>query len=201
LCTLKSVRSEMKRLSVFAFVSIIGTLSIGLAFNVQGSQDTPPSLYVSKGACPFEGCVYRDWTAKKDLDVYDRPGGNLTVDHIRKGEWVRAVTGEVHCQPLRVVATRNHPEAGSYEPTSPPIKQGQVYFLLHYLGEGQWKVWFRGAVTIIEGRPPDAPKPTTTWWAEVRTVRGITGWVIATDNFDGQDMLAKARPSSSQIGD
>jgi hypothetical protein len=191
----------MKRSSAFAFVGIIGGLWFGLAASVQGAKDTPPSVYVSKGACPFEGCVYRDWIAKNNLDVYDRPGGSSIVDHIRKGERVHAVTGEVHCRPLRVVATRNHPEPGSYEPTSPPIKKGQVYFLLHYLGEGQWKVWFRGAVTIIEGRSPDAPKPATTWWAEVKTLRGVTGWVIATDNFDGQDMLAKARPNSSLIGD
>lgn len=158
------------------------------------AKDEPPAVYVSKGACPFEGCVYRDWIAKRNLSVYDRPDGTEIIDHLRRGERVHAITGEVHCRPMRVVATRDHPEPGSYEPTSPRIRKGQVYYLLHYLGEGQWRVWFRGAITLIEGRPPDAPRPAAKWWAKIKTPRGKTGWVIATNNFDGQDMLAQARP-------
>lgn len=158
-----------------------------------GPEDTPkrpPAIYVSKGACPFEGCVYREWTARRPMAVLDHPGGTRIVARIRKGERVRAITGEVHSRPLRVIATRDHPEPGSYEPTSPRIRKGEVFYILHYLGEGQWRVWFRGRLTVIEGRPPNAPRPRTTWWAKVKTGRGITGWVIATDKFDGQDMLA-----------
>ncbi len=157
-------------------------------------ESHPPSVYVAKGACPFEGCVYREWIARRALTVLDRPGGS-EVARINKGDRVQAITGEVHCRPLRVVADRNHPESGSYEPTSPLIRKGQVYYLLHYLGEGQWKVWFQGKLAVIGGRDPDAPKPKTTWWAKVKTARGVTGWVVATGNFDGQDMLAQNMPA------
>ena len=182
-------------LCVVAFVYLITPF----AFGSQRPESEPPSIYISRGACPFEGCVYRDWIAKHDLNVYDRAGGTAVVDHLRQGDRVHAITGEIHCRPLRVTASRDHPEPGSYEPTSPRIRKGQVYYVLHYVGEGQWKVWFRGQVTVVEGLPPGAPRPRTTWWAKVTTPRGITGWVIATDNFDGQDMLAQSGRSDSQV--
>jgi hypothetical protein len=146
--------------------------------------EAPPSPYVAKGACPFEGCVYREWMARRALDLYDRPGGRIG-GHLRRGERVRAITGEVHCRPVRVVAERDFDT-----PTAPPIRKGEVYYLLHYLGEGAWRVWVRGALTEVEGLPPDARKPATVWWAQVRTRAGVTGWVLASGNFDGQDMLA-----------
>jgi len=170
-----------------AWVFLLGAWS---SIAPQDSQPAPPALYISKGACPFEGCVYRRWTARRALDVVDRPGGTRVVDRLRASEPVDALTGEVHCRPLRMVATRDHPEPGSYEPTSPRIAKGETFYLLHYLGEGAWKIWFRGAVTQIEGVPAGSPLPETTWWAQIRTERGITGWVIATGNFDGQDQLA-----------
>jgi hypothetical protein len=171
-----------------------------LSASSDNAKDELPSVYVSKGACPFEGCVYRDWIAKRDLTVYDRPDGTVIVDQIHQGERVHAVTGEVHCRPVRVVAGRDHPEPGSYEPTSPRIRKGQVYYLLHYLGEGQWRVWFRGTLTVVEGLDSDAPRPKTTWWAKIETPRGRIGWVIATNNFNGQDMLAQARPGDLTAG-
>ena len=154
---------------------------LGCFLAVSPQDAAPPPLYIAKGACPFEGCVYRQWTALRALEVFDRPDGKRVVDRLRPSEKVEALTGEVHCRPLRTVATRNHPGG---------IAKGETFYLLHYLGEGAWKVWFRGSLTEIEDLPAGTPLPETTWWAQVRTERGITGWVIATSNFDGQDQLA-----------
>lgn len=165
-------------------------LLLGSSAAIVAQDAAPPALFIDKGACPFEGCVYRRWTARRALEIVDRPGGDRVVDRVRPSEPVEALTGEVHCRPLRMVATRDHPEPGSFEPTSPHIAKGETFYLLHYLGEGAWKIWFRGSLTEIENLPAGSPLPETAWWAQVRTARGITGWVIATANFDGQDQLA-----------
>ena len=52
-----------------------------------------------------------------------------------------------------------------------------------------------GSYGVGKWLQPNVRPPKTTWWAKIRTPRGKTGWVIATNNFDGQDMLAEARPS------
>jgi len=187
----------MRRSLPYLSLPVVALWCVNALFASPDSPERkPPSVYIAKGACPFEGCVYRDWIARRALTVYDRPNGAGIVDKVRKGERVHAITGEVHCRPVRVVARRDHPEPGSYEPTSPRIRKGQVYYLLHHLGEGTWQVWFRGAVTVVEGLEPNVQPPRTTWWAKVKTPRGKTGWVIATSSFDGQDMLAEVRPES-----
>jgi hypothetical protein len=35
-------------------------------------QVPPSSPYVDKGACPFEGCSYRAWTAKRRVLLFAR---------------------------------------------------------------------------------------------------------------------------------
>ena len=54
---------------------------------------SPPSLYVSKGACPFECCTYREWTANRDLVLTDHPDGK-PIARFRKHEVVSALAGE-----------------------------------------------------------------------------------------------------------
>src|SRR3954468_14746055 len=102
----------------FLLFSLLTTIRV---FGVQ--PDNPGPLYIAKGACPFEGCAYREWTAIRDVNVRKRPGESEIVDRIRRGERVQAITGEVHCRPVRMVATKNHPEPGSYEPTAPAIRK------------------------------------------------------------------------------
>jgi hypothetical protein len=160
-----------------------------VALMALASPVTPPSLYVSKGACPFEGCAYREWLARRSLPVYERAGGARIIARLQKGERVQALNGEVHCRPVRVIAGRDDPAAGSYEPTSPRIRKGQMFYLLHYEGEGHWRVWFSGQITTVEMAPREMPRARSTWWARVKTASGTIGWVIATGNFDGQDIL------------
>jgi hypothetical protein len=94
------------------------------------NEQAPPSPYIDKGACPFECCTYREWTAKEAIALVDQPNGKRAVAQLHKGEKVQGVTGEVHSVPSRVVATKDNPNA--------KVKAGDVIYVLHYLGEGAW---------------------------------------------------------------
>ncbi len=143
------------------------------------AQSAPPSPFVAKGACPFECCTYREWTALKAITVYDAPNGKA-VGALKPGEAVTAVTGEIHSIPVRATAAEDHPEAG--------IKKGEVFYVLHYIGEGVWSVWRDGRVTQLEIY--SGPPPKTVWWVKVRTRSGLAGWAISDRNFGNQDACA-----------
>jgi len=90
-------------------VLISGALLLGfllISFNSVRSADElkPPSIYVDKGACPFECCTYREWVARTDLTLLDSPDGKKAVAQIKKGEKVLAMTGEIHSVPLQIVS-------------------------------------------------------------------------------------------------
>jgi hypothetical protein len=120
------------------------------------ASQTPPAVYVEKGACPTAGvspaCVH---------------------DH------------------------------GTYQ-------RGDALYVLTYPGEGYWTVWFRGQTSEEEipflvtpydrrrqgptcakpsgacwGRAEEPPR--STWWIEVRTAGGQTGWTNAGAHFEGGD--------------
>jgi hypothetical protein len=139
----------------------------------------PPKVHVDKGACPFECCTYREWVARTDLTLLDIPTGKRVVGQIRKGEKVLALTGEVHSVPLQVVAHKDYPDAG--------VKAGDTIYILHYIGEGYWKVWHDGNLVDVEDFPGIGSKPKTTWWVKLKTSSGAIGWTVEHSNFENQD--------------
>ena len=142
-------------------------------------DSVPPRPYIDKGACPFECCTYRNWTASQRIALVDRPNGKKIVARVHKGEKVQALTGEVHSTPLRVVAELDHPDAG--------VKRGEVIYILHYIGEGYWKVWHNGQLIEIDNVLDKGTSPQYTWWVKVKTTSGIVGWTISHGNFSNQD--------------
>jgi hypothetical protein len=141
------------------------------------SNVIPPSPYVDVGACPFECCLYRDWRTEQAVALFDRPDGK-EIAKLDKGEWVKALDGETHSIPLRVVATRGISEAG--------IHPGETFYVLHYEGESYWKIWYKGKTFDAESGDPRLPK--TTWWARVKRKNGSIGWVMASGGrFSNQD--------------
>ncbi len=153
---------------------------VALMVFTAAAQTAPPTPYIAKGGCPFECCTYRDWTALKPIKLYDRPNGNTVVGALKKGEIVKALTGEIHSIPVRAKASEDHPEAG--------IKTDDVFYVLHYVGEGVWSVWHKGRVAQLEIYSGKVPK--TTWWVKVRTRAGIIGWAVSDRNFGNQDACA-----------
>jgi hypothetical protein len=139
----------------------------------------PPKIHIDKGACPFECCTYREWVARTDATLVDRPNGKRVVGRIKKGDKVLALTGEVHSVPLRAVANRDYSDAG--------VKAGDTIYILHYLGEGYWKIWHDGKLVEIEDFPGKGPKPKFAWWVKLKTSSEVIGWTIERNNFENQD--------------
>ena len=113
------------------------------------------------------------------MTLLDIPNGKKVVGQIKKGEKVLALTGEVHSVPLRVVAHNDYPDAG--------VKVGDTIHILHYIGEGYWKVWHDGKLVEVENFPGKDSKPKTTWWVKLKTSSGAVGWTVQHRNFDNQD--------------
>jgi hypothetical protein len=111
--------------------------------------EKPPSPFVDAGACPFECCTYRQWTARDAVQLVDTPNGTRQVGTLRKGEAVQGLTGQVISTPVEAQAERDVPAT--------PIKASDTYYVLHYRGEGFWAVWFRGSIVEVEEQYLKAP--------------------------------------------
>jgi hypothetical protein len=149
-----------------------------IAAQTTGEQK-PPNVYIDKGACPFECCTYREWVTRTDVTLLDRPNGKTVVGRVKKGQKVMALTGEVHSIPLRTIAHYDHPDAG--------VKAGDTIYILHYMGEGYWKVWHDGKLFDMDDFPDKGSKPKSTWWVKLKTSAGAIGWTVEHGNFENQD--------------
>ena len=162
----------------------------------------PALPYVDRNACPFEGCTYREWTARKPAVLYDTwEAKRRQVARISAGEKVTGITGVVVTfRPGTIRMDRDLPEAG--------LKRGDTVLVYTNLGEGFAKVWFKGRFypefDITFAAWPDhtgcggANCPAafidvgkSAWWAQVKLKSGRTGWVeMDKAEFDGIDQLA-----------
>jgi hypothetical protein len=158
---------------------LCGALAASVIAAQTAGKQKPPSVYIDKGACPFECCTYREWVARTDVTLLDSPNGKRVVARVKKGERVAALTGEVHSVPVRVVAHHDYPDAG--------VKTGDTVYVLHYIGEGFWKVWHDGKLVEIDDFPDKMSKPKTTWWVKLKTSSGVIGWTVERGNFENQD--------------
>jgi hypothetical protein len=164
----------------------------------EGSR--PRKSYVAKNACPFECCGFGTWPVTKDTVLYDEPGGTSATGRVAKGETVEALTGEVHLRPR---AVRVRFSAGDVF----PAQEGQVMYLLDYLGEGMGRVWLNGKVVetdvtgvraqctfagtgcwgeFLDSRDTNWVREAI-WWVQVKSPGGFTGWTRETAHFTGAD--------------
>jgi hypothetical protein len=160
----------------------------------------PELPYFDWNACPFEGCAYRQWTARESTPVYDTWKENRkTIAQLKDGDKVVATTGVVITyKPGRVRMDRDRPED--------KLKRGDLILTYTYRGEGYFAVWFNGTFQkefdLTFAALPDEKdcrdcvatfidKGKNVWWAKVRLKSGQTGWVNMNDaHFDGVDRLA-----------
>lgn len=155
-----------------------------------GSQATePPALpFFDWGACPYETCGYREWTARRSVTVYDTwEQGRRRVAQLAAGDKATGITGfVVTLEPGRIRMDRDSPKEN--------LRQGDTVFTYAYRGEGFSAVWFKGKYysefDISFTKWPDGTgcggehcAATYTdlgkksWWAEVKLSSGLTGWV------------------------
>jgi hypothetical protein len=154
--------------------------------------DRPDPTHISLGACPFECCVFRDWSVLADTALVERPLGERVTGTVRAGGTVTAVTGRVYVEPVPLGVAHDF---GTF-------KKGDALFLLDYLGEGYYGVFHRGEIVGVEFtdlsycvRPSEACWAETLspevdparrrhdWWVLIEARDGTTGWTRETRNF------------------
>ena len=163
--------------------------------------------YEDEGACPFEGCVYRTWTANRTVAVRaERRADAPVAFRLAKGARVQALTGVVVTHKAGRVEFSTAVEL-SASPEAVQVAVGESLFLLTYKGEGYWKAWFGGRLyddldgsTFIGGgcntlfgrcRGTIVERPTQTWWVQVRDARKQIGWTSEPTAFNGRDALGQ----------
>jgi hypothetical protein len=143
--------------------------------------------YNDVGACPFECCTYREWVANKDTVIYkEMREGSPIAFRIKRGVTVTGITGVVITTKAgQVKALRNT----KLERIS--VKAGDILYTLTYLGEGYYKVWYKGEMTTESFYEEPGMKvlsePESIWWVKIKNRRGQVGWTKLPENFNNMD--------------
>lgn len=174
------------------------------------TPDGPPLPYEDAGACPFEGCKYREWQVNAAASIHAiRRDDSPILATVAKGEKVQALTGVVvTIKASRVQFDKTQQLSSSAGPIE--VMPGQTLYLLTYLGEGNSRAWLNGTlyrwvdisgVTRADGwcgfgdrsrcAGRELEKPETQWWVQIRTAAGKVGWTRETTKFDGKDALGR----------
>lgn len=172
---------------------------------------SPPALpYYDWKACPFEGCTYGTWTARKAVTVYSTwEQKRRTIGRIAVGDQVVGITGVVITfKPGVIRMDRDLPQAG--------LKRGDTILTYANRGEGFSAAFVKGKYDpefdISFTRWPDGQGCSgascaatyidlgkVAWWAQVKLKSGQTGWVnMEGAAFDGLDSLASNRETGRQ---
>lgn len=160
-----------------------------------GQTPRPPVNYADYGACPFECCTYRRWSVVKDTVLYkERSEKSGEAFHVRKGEHVTGLTGVVITLKPGKASVRKATTIGTGRRKT-QVKPGDVLYLLHYEGEGIYKIWFRGGIyenevssaADVNGKIQLLNEPDNVWWVKVKNSRNQTGWSKQDKNFGDMD--------------
>jgi hypothetical protein len=157
------------------------------------ASEPPEMPYEDAGACPFEGCVYREWVARERVQVLaERRDGARESFAIGAGEPVMAVTGVVSVtRPGRVQVTE--PTAIETNAGSLTLQPTETLYLLTPLGEGHFVASVRGRIVRdVDPLTARVLEPVQfTWWVQLRNAAGQTGWAkVRPGQFRGMDLLS-----------
>ena len=144
----------------------------------------PPGTLRRSNGCPFECCVYREWTAATDIPLRAAPNDSSTITaRLRAGEQMNADSGIVFVTGLAIAIVDDTVFRGAER--RPWLLPNDTLVLLDPIGEGHWNAWRRGEV--LEDVPPFfegilEPRrgrligdPTREWWA-FATAGNRRGW-------------------------
>jgi hypothetical protein len=189
-------------------------LLMAIALQVQ-TPAGPRMPYEDVGACPGEGCVYREWTARSTVAVRrDRTSGAPVLFSLKKGEKAKALTGVVVTTRPGIVRFRESVELGYYDVANRRaalvrIEPAQTLYLLTYRGEGTTLAWLNGrlydevdgSTAFFNDKCNDANRcagkivqeAQVVWWVQLRNSKGQVGWTSQPEEFDGKDAIADGR--------
>ena len=186
----------MKMFFVMLILLVAPTLALA-------KTPSPPEPYVDKGVCPGEGCTYGKWTVVTETVFYkDMDGNSPILFSAGKGEIVTGLTGSVITTQLGKSKATKPIVLGEKKKIS--LKAGDTVYILSYVGEGYYKLWFNGQIDtdqigMMTGdesvlNKDDKQVDTfglqglkvekTEWWVKVKNSKGQIGWTIADGNFD-----------------
>ena len=175
-----------------------------LATAAAAPQDQPPMPFHDWGACPFECCTYREWTAVSPVTAFkSRDERGAIAFQVRRNERVVAISGVVVTHKTGVLEARNPTKVGYLPGSKDPVlslKPGDRVYALHYVGEGNEVFWYQGK-TYVDEIPIPAEmsgessfgdfkvlsRPRYVWWAKLRNRAGNTGWTRRTNLFGNKD--------------
>jgi hypothetical protein len=163
-------------------------------------SDKPPLPFEDFGACPFECCTYRDWNVNASTVLHQRRDPSSPVAFsVKLGEVVRGLTGVVVTEALGEIAIQADVDL---EPMGQSVtaRPGEIAYVLHYLGEGSWLLWFHGKTVphhipsagSSEESPNTQPlrlvrEPKVTWWVLIEGINGQLGWSSEPGHFGNVD--------------
>jgi len=167
-----------------------------------------PGMYIARGACPFECCVYREWTLETSAVVRSAPASEAAeLFTVTPGDVVTADSGNVYVLTPGIVVA-DQPFAVSEAPGAPTLAPGDTLYVLDTMGEGYVHTRFRGVVYETSGQlwnwGQEPTEHTTTplmarmlsehraqWWVHVSVAGGRAGWVMMDDvDVAGADACA-----------
>jgi hypothetical protein len=171
------------------------------------AQQPPPEPFIDREVCPFECCTYRTWTALAPIPVYGREAAaGHPVWTLERGEQFLAQGGNVHLSRVGVAVVVDTFSLLGLQDTIRPthVDAGDSLFVLSFLGEGSYRIWYRGRVWISgelwPGEREDTAKwhsryptklirePIAHWWVRIRGRSGRSGWILMDDApVDGAD--------------
>jgi hypothetical protein len=169
---------------MFRWVLLLSLISCSV--NAFG-QNTPNLPYFDRGACPFECCTYRTWIARNNVSLRkEMRTASPLLFSIKKGERVNAITGVVITSKAGIVEVIQDTKIGGLN-----IKSGSKLYTLTYLGEGFYKIWYKGKIyeESVEGEKAFkiVSQPKAVWWVKIKNKKGQIGWTNLSDSFDDQD--------------
>jgi hypothetical protein len=159
-------------------------------FAVGGTLSAQPAIpYKDAGACPFECCTYREWTANKTTVLRTKMNeGSSVAFRVKKGEKVRGVTGVVITTKAGILRALKNTIVGD---ENVRVKREELLYLLTYTGEGFYQTWFKGKIysySFYDNKDlKQVSEPKSVWWVKIRNRKGKIGWSKLPDNFDNKD--------------
>jgi len=147
----------------------------------------PRDVRRRQGACPFECCTYRQWTAEGPIPVVARERATgAAAFTMPAGQQFQADSGNVWVTGLQLVAVVDSVADRPYWAFGP----GDTLVVLDHLGEGHFNVWHDGEVRDVAGFWMFGPetarvlgRPRSEWWVHVTLPDGRTGWFEAADSL------------------
>lgn len=170
-------------------IKYIVLLAISLVLTGNSFAQTPKMPFADVGACPFECCIYRQWTATKNTVIYQQMRENSPVAFKVKGrEKVTGVTGVVITTKAGTVkALKNF----TFSNNKISVKAGNLFYLLTYRGEGFFLIWYKGKKfedeILDENTMKLLSEPKSVWWVKIKNRKGQIGWTKMPENFDNKD--------------